>query len=251
MDQKKSFFQRLLARFKKNPNDRFDGTNGNGYQPKAGASGRISPPPAPKQVRADPDMTAAIGAYTSNQVKPPLPYEKLYADLKKLNEGPAEPWYVIRFIDPSKEPEEVEEGVEEPWTRFYCEADLVRSIEAAESFDTMESAIAVSQILVNAKIDKHEMLELPPEVFLKMRLIGQARIDMSEEYVPLVFDDTMIIQVIKVTEHEVGYHSEVFWQDNYKWVWFQASDDDDESPADEDHSDHEPDEYPVDMRPYR
>lgn len=171
--------------------------------------------------------------------------DKLHDSLTSMDQN--EPWYVIRFVDPSKEPEEVEEGVEEPWTRYYCEADLVRTIEAAESFDKMEGAISVSQILQQAKLETSDMLELGPEVFLKMRLIGQARIDMSTEYVPLVFDDTMIIQVVKVTETDVGYNVEVFWQDDYKWIWFE------EEPGNEDdeESDGEPGEYPVDMAPYR
>ena len=171
--------------------------------------------------------------------------DKLHDSLTSLDQN--EPWYVIRFVDPSKEPEEVEEGVEEPWTRYYCEADLVQSIEAAESFDKMEGAISVSQILQQAKLETSDMLEVGPELFLKMRLISQARIDMSTEYVPLVFDDTMIIQVVKVTETDVGYNVEVFWQDDYKWIWFE------EEPGNEDdgESDGEPGEYPVDMAPYR
>lgn len=199
-----------------------------------------------------PKQKYAAGQYgytreSSVDSEPPVPsnpilkdaavFDKLYDGLKSLDQNA--PWYIIRFVDPSKEPEEVEEDVIEPWTRFYCEADLVRSIEAAEAFEALNDAISTAQILKNAKLSEHSMLESGPELFLMLRLLGLARIDMSSEYVPVVFEENMIIQVVMITETEVGYHSEVFWQDDYRWNWAADQEEEDEA------SDDEPGDEPV------
>jgi len=148
-----------------------------------------------------------------------------------------ESYFVIRFVDPTRENDTTGEITTSNWVRYYCEADTADFMEAAEVFDDVTSATKIFNRLREASIEDGPLIELAKEsIILKLRLLGQIEQEMGMDGVRIRFNENMIIQVLSVMETETG---ELQWniivQDDYRWVYTDHSQDaEDEQEEDED-----------------
>lgn len=153
------------------------------------------------------------------------------ANLDKAGEAPPMQ-YLIRFLDPKQENDL--EGDQTPcWVRYYCEGALVTSMEAAEWFETPGDVMLVANELREAALSE-QMYDASDALMLKLRLLAMAGQSPSLNGVQMTMRDSVLIQVLAVTENETeGYNWNTFFQDNLQWVF-----DEEVMPAEDEEEDH-------------
>lgn len=131
-----------------------------------------------------------------------------------------EPMYLIRFVNPDAA-NDIEGDITSPcWFRYYCEGDLVESMEAAEWFDTAGLAIQTSNILRAARPEDISLVSMDAATTVKLRVLGILGETPSTNGVQITFRHGVLIQVLRVVETETGgYDWSTFYQDGYQWVF--------------------------------
>lgn len=143
-------------------------------------------------------------------------------------------FYTIRFVDQSRREQIEEDGPEEVYTRYYCDASVTKEVSAAEFFESVADAVRVAVELANAAFTETSLEEASDAAMLKLRMLGQVSAALTEQIgelvgmvagdnddpviLPIRHDRAMVIQVLKVTELGNAYRLDVFWQDEYRWI---------------------------------
>lgn len=143
-----------------------------------------------------------------------------------------ESFYVIQFIDETREVVDPEENTRSVFTRFYSEGYLATDIAAAEMFTSPLDAVQVATILAQASVNMAELELASDAAILKLRLLGQVSTELTKQInetvvvdenegsagvLPIVVARRMIIQVAKITLVSETYHRNIFWRDIYAW----------------------------------
>ena len=150
-----------------------------------------------------------------------------------------EPSYILRFVNPDAM-NDIEGDITAPcWFRYYCEGDLVQSMEAAEWFDNANAAMQVCKLLQNARAEDQSLTEMDPALSVKLRVLGILGESPSINGVQITFRHGVLIQVLQVKETETGgYDWNTFYQDGFQWVFEDPSTEEDGPPAEDDEEEH-------------
>lgn len=141
--------------------------------------------------------------------------------------------YIVRFLDPKQENDL--QGDQTPcWVRYYCEGSLVTSMEAAEWFEKPGDVMLVANELRECALAE-QMYDASDALMLKLRLLSIIGQSPSLNGIQVTFRDSMLIQVLAVTElpNDMGYNWNTFFQDNLQWVF-----DEEVMPAEDEEEDH-------------
>lgn len=176
---------------------------------------------------------ACVNSRIQTRFAATVDYNRRLEEMRKAAPTPQEPSYLIRFLDPKQENDL--EGDETPcWVRYYCEGTLVTSMEAAEWFGRSADVMLVANELREAALAE-QMYDASDALLLKLRLLAIAGQSPSINGIQLTFRDSVLIQVLAVTElpNDSGYKWDTFFQDGLRWVF------DEEVMPDEDEEDHD------------
>lgn len=130
--------------------------------------------------------------------------------------------FVIRFVDPELVNDLEGDTTCPNWVRYYCEGGLAQSLNAAEWFSDLNSAIRVARLLGDAKPEALALHDEEQALMLKMQILGSLTQTPSLQGVQVTFRESVILQVLRVVENnstEEGYNWDEAYREDYRWVF--------------------------------